>query len=226
MKLKVYQINADIDKKNALFRNYESIMKDEGKVDASIYRCVFDGNINATDLEKVFEVLNTEHVVGYNGHSLSVSDIVDIENDGCYFCDSFGFKKLEGFDVSTIPPVIGYRMLVVEPRKEPYEMVIPTGLKPLQQAVNGLIECTYPFDDNTFVISNEEAKLIGMDGNRRINGEIYAGPFLIAGDNGCGGTVDLTDEQIEKYTNQFKIPEDISQDDVEESLRYFIIGFN
>ena len=74
-------------------------------------------------------------------------------------------------------------------------------------------------------ISNEEAKLIGMEGNRRLNGEIYAGPMLIVGDDGVGGTMDLTNEQIAKYTKMFERPEDISPEEVESSAGFGIYGF-
>ena len=226
MKIKVYQINPELDQHSTLFRSYDSAMKSAGQIDPSVYKTVFDGNVDAQDLEDVFAVLNFSHPVGYNGHSLSVSDIVEMEGGGCFYCDSFGFQELQDFDASKVAPIVGYRMLVVEPHKEPYEMVIPDGLEPLQQAVGGWIECTYPFDDNAYVISNEEAKLIGLEGNRRVNGGIYAGTMLIAGDDGEGGTMDLTDEQIQKYTEMFKTPEDITPEEVQNDIWYAFIGFD
>ena len=226
MKIKVFQVNPELDRHGTLFRSYDAAMKSAGQIDPSIYKTVFDGNVDAEDLEDVFAVLNFSQPVGYNGHSLSVSDIVEIEGGGHHYCDTFGFQELKDFDASKVEPINGYRMLVIEPHKEPYEMVIPEGLEPLQQAVGGWIECTYPFDDNTYVIGNEEAKLIGLDGNRRINGQIYAGTILIAGDDGEGGTMDLTDEQIQHYTEMFKNPEEITPEQVQNDIWYAFIGFD
>ena len=226
MKIKVFQVNPDLDCHNTLFRSYDCAMKSAGRIDPSIYKTVFNGNVDAQDLEDVFAVLNFSQPVGYNGHSLSVSDIVEIEGSGCFYCDSFGFQELKDFDTSKTEPITGYRMLVIEPHKEPYEMVIPDGLEPLQQAVGGWIECTYPFEDNTYVIGNEEAKLIGLEGNRHINGQIYAGNLLIAGDDGEGGTMDLTDEQIERYTEMFKTPEEITPEQVQNDIWYAFVGFD
>ena len=226
MKIKVFQVNPERDQHGTLFRSYDSAMKSAGQIDPSIYNTVFDGNVDAQDLEDVFAVLNFSQPVGYNGHSLSVSDIVEIEGSGCFYCDSFGFQELKDFDVSKVEPIKGYRMLVIEPHKEPYEMVIQEGLEPLQQAVGGWIECTYPFDDNTYVIGNEEAKLIGLDGNRRINGQIYAGTILIAGDDGEGGTMDLTDEQIRHYTDMFKTPETITPEEVQNDIWFAFVGLD
>ena len=226
MKIKVFQVNPELDQHSTLFRNYDSVMKAAGQIDPGIYKTVFDGNVDAQDLEDVFAILNFNHPVGYNGHSLSVSDIVEIEGRGCFFCDSVGFQELSDFDAAQVQPITGYRMLAIEPHKEPYEIVIPEGLEPLQQAVGGWIECTYPFDDNVYVVGNEEAKLIGLEGNRRINGGIYAGTILIAGDDGEGGTKDLTDAQIQKYTQMFSVPEDITPEEVQNDIWCEVIGFN
>lgn len=226
MKIKVFQVDPERDPYGIKFRSYECALRCAGEVNPSAYKTVFDGNVDAQDLEDVFAVLNFSQPVGYNGHSLSVSDIVEIDGSGCFYCDSFGFQELKDFDASKVAPIAGHRMLVIEPHKEPYEMVIPDGLEPLQQAVGGWIECTCPFDDNAYVIGNEEAKLIGLEGNRRINGGIYAGTILIAGDDGEGGTMDLTDEQIQRYTEMFKTPEDITPEEVQNDIWYAFIGFD
>lgn len=226
MKIKVFQVNPELDRYDTLFRSYDSAMKSAGKIDPSIYKTVFAGNVEAEDLEDVFAALNFSQPVGYNGHSLSVSDIVEIEGGGHHYCDTFGFQELKDFDASKVEPINGYRMLVIEPHKAPYEMVIPDGLEPLQQAVGGWIECTYPFDDNAYVVGNEEAKLIGLEGNRRINGQIYAGTILIAGDDGEGGTMDLTDEQVDKYTEMFKVPENITPEEVQNDIWFAFVGFD
>lgn len=213
MKVRIYQINKVLDTENALFMGFDYAEK-HGGVDSSVYKCVFDGSLDCSDIEDVYALCNTEHPIGYNGHSLSVSDIVELDNT-CHFCDSIGFKQLTDFDSSKAESLIGKRMLVIESHKAPYEAVIPDKLESLQNAVGGYIEITYPFDDNAIVISNEESKLIGMDGNRRVNGHIYTGPMLISADDGSGELTDLTNGQIAKYTGMFRHPEEISQEEVE-----------
>lgn len=226
MKIKVFQINEELDSFNTKFRNYDTVMKFAGRVDPSIYKTVYDGNIDALHTEAVFALCNEKPPVGYNGHSMSISDVVELEDGSCHFCDSFGFKELKDFDVSQTEPIVGNRMLVIEPHKEPYEMIIPDKLEALQQAVGGYIEVTYPFDDNAIVIGNEEAKLIGLEGNRRIGDSIYAGTILIAADDGYGGTTDLTDDQVKKYSDMFFTPEDISPEEVENDIWFEITGFD
>ena len=81
MKIKVYQIDRDHDDKNVMFMGYDFTMS-HGGVDPSDYKCVFDGNVECSDLEEVFTLCNEDHPIGYNGHSLSVSDIVDVGGAG------------------------------------------------------------------------------------------------------------------------------------------------
>ena len=90
--------------------------------------------------------------------------------------------------------------------------------KDLVAAVGGLIELTHPFDDNACVVGNDEAKLIGMDGNRRIGRSIYAGPILIVGDTGDEYFEPLTDEQADFYADKFKEIEDISEEEVQSDM--------
>lgn len=69
------------------------------------------------------------------------------------------------------------RVLMVEPHEAPHELLITDQLDDLQETVGGLIE-VIGNGDGTLLICNDEAKLNGMDGNRRLHGDVIAGPFL------------------------------------------------
>ena len=65
------------------------------------YDCVYTDSIDGEDpnavLENLYEMFNINHPLDFNGHSLSVSDIVVLFDDnGCrwYYCDSFGWKDI------------------------------------------------------------------------------------------------------------------------------------
>lgn len=229
MKIKVYQIDTEKDKNKIAFMAYDQLIKRGYNVDPTIYKTVFDGNVDCSNLEEVFALFNIAHPVGHRGHSLSISDIVEIiedEKSACHYCDIFGFKLLKDFNSSKVAPITGgKRMVVLEPHKPAYEAYIDDSLEGLQQAVGGWIECTYPFDDNVYLIGNEEAKLEGLSGNRKINGSVYAGNLLIAADDGGGETINLTDKQVEKYLKMFAVPEDISDDEVQADMGFTIFGF-
>jgi len=104
------------------------------------------------------------------------------------------------------------RVVYCEPGKLARVEEIGTGLKDLQQAVGGLIETYYPFDEEVCIVCNDEGKLNGMEPCRAIyNGEynvadIVFGPFFIC-DCRTEEFASLSDEQLAKYTDKFKYPE-------------------
>lgn len=230
MRIKIYQINMDKDKKGFKFQPFDFACK-QGGIDPSIYKTVFYGDVEVNDLEDIFRIFNTNPPGTHQGHSLSVSDVVEVLGDspeqsvqnGCYFCDVAGFKNVD-FDSVQCAEMDGIRVLFVTPHHTPIEILIGNDLKSMQRAVGGLIEFVCPFEDDVALICNEEGKLIGMEGNRRIEGDVIAGPFFITRDDGEGGTTDLTDEQVQKYIEQFAIPEEISQEEVEQNTGFTFIS--
>lgn len=109
------------------------------------------------------------------------------------------------------------KILIVEPNKEPYESFLDNKLKAMQRIVDGYIEVV-KLDKDTALVCNEEGKLIGLEGNRRVNQDVIAGTFFIVGDNNEGEFISLTEEQISKYQEKFKEPEAISSEEVEDSI--------
>lgn len=116
------------------------------------------------------------------------------------------------------------KVVMVEPNKPAYITEIGSGLKSMQNAVGGLIEPIYYLHERGVVmVGNEESKLIGLEGNRRFPEGIVAGTFFICGDNGedfCS----LTDEQCKEYAELFKVPHDITQEEVEQDIGMMFIG--
>lgn len=106
------------------------------------------------------------------------------------------------------------KVVVVEPMKEAYVEVVENKLEALQKLVGGYIEVV-PFTNEAVVgVCNEEGKINGLPLNRAMynnNGEIrdiVAGTMFIVGDDYINGEFkSLTDEQVEKYLNQFLRPE-------------------
>ena len=220
MRVQIYQINHDRDVHNMKFMS----LQDGESVDASTYDEVFNAEIDETNLEDIYRRFNTERHPLHRGHSLSVSDVV-VMNGKAHICQSFGFKEIP-FDVSlTQKPDNLMRVVYVEPNKPAYEAEIEHTLEGEQRAVKGYIEPVYIEDDGTCLICNEEAKLIGMEGNRRFgNGSsIIAGPFFVVGlteDDFRG----LTDAEVMKYMDRFKEPEQISQEEVQGDMGITIIS--
>jgi len=103
------------------------------------------------------------------------------------------------------------KAIIVEPDARPRVADIQPGLRSLRAILcrnGGHIEVVYPFEDNVGIICNDEGKLLSLPLNRALrneNGDVYdviCGNFIIAGLTEEDFT-DLTDEQVEKYTQMF-----------------------
>lgn len=221
MNIKIYQINIKRDKNCVKFLHYDHLdsFQETKDINASIYDEVFSGDVDCSDLEAVFQKFNTEDHPLYRGHSLSVSDIV-VTDDGAYYCDSVGFKKVEFDESQTQKPDNLMRIVYVEPRRAPYVSEIEYDISAEQRAVGGLIEIIGN-GDGTLLVCNDEGKLLGLEGNRRIRdgNSIVAGPFFIVGDGGEDFR-SLTESEVARYMDRFKEIEDISQDEVEADMGF------
>ena len=116
------------------------------------------------------------------------------------------------------------KVLIVEPTKKPRVAEIENTLAAEQKIVEGYIEACYPFADEIAIICNEEGKLSGMQGNRRLGKDIIAGPFFIVGEDGDEFR-SLTDEETKENLKRFAEPEDISQEEVENAMSAGIMFF-
>lgn len=105
-------------------------------------------------------------------------------------------------------------VVFVEPHKKPVIRKLRNEYEDISHAVGGLIEHIYQ-EDGTILVANEESKLLGMDGNRRLNDgkSILAGPFFVVGDDGEDYR-SLTEEEIKKYMNRFDEIEEITPEEV------------
>ena len=114
-------------------------------------------------------------------------------------------------------------VVMVEPHKVPYVAEIEDELSALQKAVGGYIEVVGN-GDGTLIICNEEEKLEGLEGNRRIHdgASIIAGTFFVVGEDGENFR-SLTDSETVKYMERFAEPEDISQDEVESDIIIIVV---
>lgn len=219
MKIKIYQINSERDEYRVKYRNLmdTKVCQQSSEIDSSIYDRVFMGDVDCESMEDVYRLFNTEGHRLFRGHSLSVSDIVEVEK-GIYsdfqFCDSIGFQGVHFKPELAQQQENLIRVLVVEPGRIPYESEIPNTLEGSQRAVEGRIEYVYN-EDNTIFVVNEEGKINGSEGNRRMEGDVICGCFFVAGDTG-EDLCSLTEEQMQKYSEKFAQPEEIPREEIEE----------
>ena len=93
MRVRLYQISPERDKRNLMFMNYDFTVK-HGGIDVESYDPVFDGELDAKRLDDIYYIFNKKLPEGYRGRSMSVSDVVYAEGFGTFFCDSIGYKQV------------------------------------------------------------------------------------------------------------------------------------
>lgn len=219
MDIRIYQIDLNRDMLGVSFQNLDNARDLLGSncIDSSLYRMVYDGSVDAEDLESVFEIFNHNKPEGYGGRSLSVSDVVEVVRSeevwpGCYYCDDIGFPEVS-FDTDIArdlePQLID--VVMVKPGRNAYVTRIDSSLTSMQNIVGGFLEAVYPFEENVCILCNEDGKLDGLPLNRALKdgGEIYdiiAGTFFLCGfdDEKFTG---LAPEQLEKYKQEFLEPQ-------------------
>lgn len=216
MKIKIYQINSERDPDRVKFMGLSQI---KGDVDPCSYDEVFSGDVDCKTLEGVFARFNTEGHPLHRGHSLSVSDVV-LTEDGAFYCETFGFKDIDFDESNAHRPDNLLKIVYVEPNRPPFVSEVGNDLKSLQRAVCGYIE-PINLGDGTILVGNEESKLMGMEGNRRLGDSIIAGPFFIVGDDDEDFR-SLTDEEAQRYMEQFAQPEQITQQEVQDDMGFSI----
>ena len=101
----IYQLRDNDDTARLHYMNSEYLEKKGLSVQKENYAAVYAGNLDRRGdtqdkLNGLYETFNIRRPEDFRGHSLSVSDIVALKQNGvvsCHYVDSWGFKELPGF---------------------------------------------------------------------------------------------------------------------------------
>jgi len=92
----LWQLKSDSDFE-LRFKSYEDAVKASGEPSMSNYEVVYDGELETNDLEAIYAKFNLDHPSDFKGHSLSISDVVELY-DGSgrefHYVDRFGFQQI------------------------------------------------------------------------------------------------------------------------------------
>ena len=101
----IYQLKRDDTTTDLRFMNSEWLRSKGLEPQHDNYDLVYTGALNPATrqidtLEQIYQVFNLERPADFTGHSLSVSDIVALKQDGvisCHYVDSVGYTELPRF---------------------------------------------------------------------------------------------------------------------------------
>lgn len=95
-KCRVHQLKPDADI-IIKFIGYDDLAERFGEPTAANYQVVYDGEVETNDLEELYAKFNLDHPPGYEGHSLSMSDVVELYDESgssFHYVDRFGFREI------------------------------------------------------------------------------------------------------------------------------------
>ena len=97
----IYQIKGGDETRDFRFEPYDRLQAAANVVDRANYELVYSAPLAPeTSLEDIYTCFNIDHPKDFKGHSLSVSDVVVLHQDGqdaAHFVDSVGFREVPEF---------------------------------------------------------------------------------------------------------------------------------
>ena len=97
----IYQIKGGDETRDFRFEPYDRLQAAGNVVDRANYELVYSAELTpGTSLEDIYTRFNIDHPKDFKGHSLSVSDVVVLHQDGqdaAHFVDSVGFREVPEF---------------------------------------------------------------------------------------------------------------------------------
>ena len=97
----IYQIKGGDETRDFRFEPYDRLQAAGNVVDRANYELVYSAPLAPeTSLEDIYTRFNIDHPKDFRGHSLSVSDVVVLHQDGqdaAHFVDSVGFREVPEF---------------------------------------------------------------------------------------------------------------------------------
>jgi len=97
----IYQLKHGDETRDLRFEPYDRLQATGNVVDKANYELIYSAELTpGTSLEDIYTRFNIDHPKDFKGHSLSVSDVVVLHQNGqdaAHYVDSFGYKNVPEF---------------------------------------------------------------------------------------------------------------------------------
>lgn len=200
------------------------------------------GSVIHLDTDKNIVKYNFNNTFGKQDYVLDLSDtmartinsISELQTDNKkysiktlseYLENSFEFLQHEGKSKDYVMDIV-----VVEPDTPAYVKRLDISqdkLKAMQSVVQGYIESLPSLEEQgVFVYGNDEARVLEQAPNRKVEGEqAICGTFFICGADENTNSVSLTQDQIHKYTEKYKVPDRFTEQEITAAHRCEVYFF-
>lgn len=97
----IYQLKQNSDYHFHRFTSFDTLIETGNSVERENYDFIYADRLTEGDnLDKIYERFNINHPADFKGHSLSISDIIVLKENGIFkthYVDRYGFKEIPDF---------------------------------------------------------------------------------------------------------------------------------
>ena len=222
----IYQLKQGDETRDFRFEPYDRLQAAGNVVDKTNYELVYSAELTpGTSLEDIYTRFNIDHPKDFKGHSLSVSDIVVLHQNGgntAHYVDSIGFQNVPEFLQEKQPQLIPDEHLTGEQIKTPRGSfyVSDMSVEQMKEAGYGL---HHQSDDGKYLImgNGTRAFAVAAEQPEKANPLKHIEDTIEQNDNNFDGIINNTPQTptVDALEQKAKAGEVISLTDLAEAIK-------
>ena len=219
----IYQLKQGDETRDFRFEPYDRLQAAGNAVDKSNYELVYSAELTpGTSLEDIYTRFNIDHPKDFKGHSLSVSDVVVLHQNGqdaAHYVDSFGYKEVPEFLQEKQPQLIPDDLETGETIKTPRGTFYVTAMSREQMEAAGY-GLHHQSDDGKYLIMGNGTRAFAVAAEQPEKGNPlkHVEDTIEQNDNNFDGIINNT-PTVDELEAKVKAGEQISLVDLAEAIK-------
>ena len=219
----IYQLKQGDETRDFRFEPYDRLQAAGNAVDKSNYELVYSAELTpGTSLEDIYTRFNIDHPKDFKGHSLSVSDVVVLHQNGqdaAHYVDSFGYKEVPEFLQEKQPQLIPDDLETGETIKTPRGTFYVTAMSREQMEAAGY-GLHHQSDDGKYLIMGNGTRSFAVAAEQPEKGNPlkHVEDTIEQNDNNFDGIINNT-PTVDELEAKVKAGEQISLVDLAEAIK-------
>ena len=219
----IYQLKQGDETRDFRFEPYDRLQAAGNVVDKTNYELVYSAELTpGTSLEDIYTRFNIDHPKDFKGHSLSVSDVVVLHQNGqdsAHYVDSFGYKEVPEFLHEKQPQLTPDNLETGETIKTPRGTFYVTAMSREQMEAAGY-GLHHQSDDGKYLImgNGTRAFAVAAEQPEKANPLKHVEDTIEQNDNNFDGIINNT-PTVDELEAKVKAGEQISLVDLAEAIK-------
>ena len=219
----IYQLKQGDETRDFRFEPYDRLQAAGNVVDKANYELVYSAELTpGTSLEDIYTRFNIDHPKDFKGHSLSVSDVVVLHQNGqdaAHYVDSFGYKEVPEFLQEKQPQLIPDDLETGETIKTPRGTFYVTAMSREQMEAAGY-GLHHQSDDGKYLIMGNGTRAFAVAAEQPEKGNPlkHVEDTIEQNDNNFDGIINNT-PTVDELEAKVKAGEQISLVDLAEAIK-------